>query len=606
MRELKVDDFRDVRALARVLTSLDAEPSYREPSMPLPSGITHIMRRNPFRVLFHAPPISTALEDFITTNIAFEILTAFDAFARLVSLSTTRDGRSHIWGRDLVLWTHICRWTDYMCILSDPTSIALQPEPGRRTTDLLKHALEIVINVLHCIGLISPELSPSIVFASDCKTIRTAVNMFLYWPRVYGVEPTDPDIADRAIVCASTLSLILHGRIPDTAVDIIIRAVDHHPRRLYRMSATLIRMGLRQNEDAHRMHLNLKTTMIHLARMAASPALRARRYPRCLVSVLVACLQRYKDAAIPAKGDSNFEDDPCFVAYNTLADICMRDSNATLRALQQGVFPILASIGINHPERDINRLLRYIRDSLLNRQVIQAFHDTFASDLDSALLPEKLSHIVSLASSRYTTKTAAEAHFKNLAQCCNVACPDRGGGRIRACACAEALYCSKSCQAYHWREGGHRVECPGRDEGDGLLSPRDVVFFRALVQESVENNFAELIRDDRSGRVTAGSENLHFEFVVTPPALRDGQRSMGLEDGTQSVDPSITVRVYFLDNGWSRVRDFVFRPELGKPSSEPDKFRLLTHGYLESWDASSEGDNQFTIFRLLARGQRLV
>ncbi|TRM56841.1 hypothetical protein BD626DRAFT_635350 [Schizophyllum amplum] len=144
---------------------------------------------------------------------------------------------------------------------------------------------------------------------------------------------------------------------------------------------------------------------------------------------------------------------------------------------------------------------------------------------------------------------------------------------------------------YHWRDGGHRSECPGRDEGDGLLSPRDVVFFRTLVQESVENNFAELIRDSRSGRVTAGSEHLHFEFSVIP------QRST-VEDESQ-LDPSITVRVYFLENGWSRVREFVFRPE-GRPSGPG--FRILTHGYLESWDASSEGDNNFAIFKLIARG----
>ncbi|TRM56845.1 hypothetical protein BD626DRAFT_635353 [Schizophyllum amplum] len=355
MRELKIDDFRNVRALARTLVGVTPNPSYGDPStVQLKRDIDRSMRRKPFRVFSFPSPIATTVEDFITTEIAREMVSALDTFVRLLSFGAALDGpHFNVWGNDLALWTDLCPWTEYLCLFSD-NSASITLTPGR-VGELLFRATESVVNVLHCIAMISPVIASSVAFAFDCAVIRTTVRMYLYWPVVYGDEPEDDSKLTRALVCSSTLPTL--NRIMTysaAALGVILRAVSYHPRRLYRRVAMHIRMALRLNGDA-RLQLVI-TEMIHLATMSSTPALRARRCPRCVTSALVAVLRTYRD---PASGN---EEDPFFVAYNTLADICTLDSRVTLHAIQKGVFTILASVTTLRPQRDIERLVSCIKD----------------------------------------------------------------------------------------------------------------------------------------------------------------------------------------------------------------------------------------------------
>ena len=91
----------------------------------------------------------------------------------------------------------------------------------------------------------------------------------------------------------------------------------------------------------------------------------------------------------------------------------------------------------------------------------------------------------------HTVLADSEVSWRQIATCCNGTVGEvsldqsvkadhsqcflkdelRNTRALRACACGEALHCSKTCQRAHWNVGGHNVECSSRHEKEfGTLS----------------------------------------------------------------------------------------------------------------------------------------
>ena len=58
-------------------------------------------------------------------------------------------------------------------------------------------------------------------------------------------------------------------------------------------------------------------------------------------------------------------------------------------------------------------------------------------------------------------------------RCASIGCPQVGAD-LQCARCGTVAYCSKACQAKHWREGGHRVYCRPRPRPPADPAPRDV------------------------------------------------------------------------------------------------------------------------------------
>ncbi|KAL1751212.1 hypothetical protein FB107DRAFT_278902 [Schizophyllum commune] len=99
---------------------------------------------------------------------------------------------------------------------------------------------------------------------------------------------------------------------------------------------------------------------------------------------------------------------------------------------------------------------------------------------------------------------AAAREWRTAARCANLDCTHpRRRRRLRACACARALYCSETCQRLHWREGGHRETCKGRTGREDTLTARDVHLLSIIVRDLILDNLPPIAAQCPTGSVRA-------------------------------------------------------------------------------------------------------
>lgn len=98
--------------------------------------------------------------------------------------------------------------------------------------------------------------------------------------------------------------------------------------------------------------------------------------------------------------------------------------------------------------------------------------------------------------------------------------------KLLCCArCKVAAYCSKSCQQKHWKEGGHKQECPKLTAGQNGSVP--LVNARSLADKvPAELGVIEIVRDIISRPVFIDVESVRRGGKVT---LKSGKEVTMME-----------------------------------------------------------------------------
>ncbi|KAL1731973.1 hypothetical protein EV714DRAFT_271284 [Schizophyllum commune] len=131
---------------------------------------------------------------------------------------------------------------------------------------------------------------------------------------------------------------------------------------------------------------------------------------------------------------------------------------------------------------------------------------------------------------------AASRDWRTAARCANLDCTHpRRRRRLRACACARALYCSETCQRLHWREGGHRETCKGGAGREDTLTARDMHLLSIIVRDLIVDNLAFIKHQRPTGPVRA-----RVVADIRKPASDPALQVFPLEDSPVPVTPEDT------------------------------------------------------------------
>ncbi|KAI5892511.1 uncharacterized protein SCHCODRAFT_02578868 [Schizophyllum commune H4-8] len=563
MAELRYRDFSDVRALYSALEKLSDLEDSNGPLGPAVELVHHALRKRPFRVFVQAPPSALPLVQFITTEAGVGLTTALTTVSWMLSFSSLGD-RSAFFRDDPSFWRNVSRWVNYMSLFNHDIRLTAMSHDQR---DALFDSMDAVARFLSVVACaLGPSLSKAIILSPE-NIIRTAVNAYFSSTHLYASGMHDPLHPSLAFECASILPFTLRiitsdGEMYPQVASEILRPVWGDPRQVYHVAAKHIAMLLERNiDDETAVHLDAQLVFIRI--MALYPDLQPGPFPRRIIGALVTVMREHH-----AK-DWMKEDGLSKVAYGVLADLCALDARTTVRALRKGVFDVLVCIRQNNPGCDIADLLHCIKASLVFRRAIRTFEQDILHLPTTPSLPLELRQVISLARDRQWARKLADRVWQRVAKCCNAQSTSPADAPLRACPCAEALYCSRSCQRYHWLEGGHRAACPRADNGTGAsMSARDVHFISQLVSQYIEEEFSGIVKDDRCAYVS----------MVLDDCQPDVE-SLRLKDGGPQ-DPRIVVDVDVLYSGW-RTLSLLIRP---RKAQGRERFRLLTHGYSAQWE----------------------
>ncbi|KAI5885241.1 uncharacterized protein SCHCODRAFT_083623 [Schizophyllum commune H4-8] len=266
--------------------------------------------------------------------------------------------------------------------------------------------------------------------------------------------------------------------------------------------------------------------------------------------------------------------------------MCVRDTRTFYRAIELNLLGIMVAIRITAPETPLlprmYRMLNGISDTI---PAVRAFHASRSRpgvSRELALYDAQEVSIVKTYKYHHTVLAESEGSWSRIATCCNGACPlkdeERNTRALRACACGEALYCSKICQRAHWTVGGHNVECSSRHELDfGVLSARDM---NRLVSEA-----RVVLRKLFDGLPAEPYDPGYAVRVVIDTRLRqDGWPSFEVHkekaDFRTDESPYVLVDVIFQQAEIPRVRRVRFMPER-YAGRVPQSYRLLSQAFFD-------------------------
>ncbi|KAI5836345.1 hypothetical protein K523DRAFT_289061 [Schizophyllum commune Tattone D] len=566
MTDLRYRDFSDLRAFRRALERLDLEvQSPIGPQRQTIEECRRLLRRNAFRIISRAPPSDIPLEEFLTSEAGDGFVLALGTFSTLVLTDSLHEYCAPL-KEDPSFWRDICRWADYMCMFSLGIRVSELPSPKRKK---LFAATNEAARLLRCIAYLDYSLSKAIIVSPEIPALRTAVSMYYALAtKLYANGMHDAPRESFASECASIFPMLLHPFAirgeQHIAAAAVRRIVGTDLRHLHHVAARHLLLLVVNHHEEPTMAVQLESHISFVWTMSFSLDLCIRPLPRCIVGALVEVLRMYY------KKKSEKDKRAYSTAYSAMVDLCKLDGRTTVRALRRGLFPVLVSILRRNPDSDISEILHCVEAALVFRGALSALDEEIKLEDNKRFLHPRLLQMVNLASRREWDRKSADEDWERTARCSNALCMSPRTTPVRACPCAEALYCSKACQRLHWVDGDHRSECQRNAKSEVRISARDVHFIFRLVQKIVG-----ITRPMGVGESRCAYAHLEIANEWPQPQIRP------LEGGDPS-NPRFVVDVDVPYSGW-RTLTCVFRP-IEVESQE--RFHLLTRGYTSEHRAS--------------------
>ncbi|KAL1699586.1 hypothetical protein EV121DRAFT_215942 [Schizophyllum commune] len=422
----------------------------------------------------------------------------------------------------------------------------------------------------------SSDVRLQVLHSKNERATAILVTFWLYWARLRDIDRTMSSADDSETIIRSLLLLAMHytsARIDTAARDKVIveilHATHNRPRRFFRRYGRYLQLMMddpRMRDD----RVSMGTVLRGLLQLSRAPALAVAHMPTKLILELITCARYYHRLGPEAPTWS--------LALTLLADCCTSSATSMTCALLHNIF-MCAIDAQAVPEGtdlqyDAARLLQAMANIAQTRspRAILAFHR--AEDLarsagvnyDMSGKDQRLKYILRLFRYEYGVLQELGAVRELATRCCNVECASAeryAPVALRACACGEALYCSRTCQRAHWTTGEHREHCPARHpEKHGRLTTKLVCRMVAEAKYNLRLAYASL-PDPGSRPSLYLALKLHERGPATCTVGRgvddEAAAIVDVNFATDSTDAERTRRIWFIAEEDTRRAKMPFR-----------------------------------------------
>ncbi|KAL1672345.1 hypothetical protein EV122DRAFT_294931 [Schizophyllum commune] len=407
------------------------------------------------------------------------ICTAISSLRTLLNLSKELN-RPDMVAFEVDFFPSVFDWIDYLLPLGCEAPLLKLPR-ARQAWYILKFT-EVCLSFLQSFTLSLPkERVFEMLGSGEERATAVFVRVWMHLPRTLKREGAMEFQLARDITNMSTLLLPLHyvtlqsGILRDRFDAEVMRQTRNHPRRLFRAYAVCIRDSLSRAVT--------KSEVIFFGKLLCALMFHSKvpdlgtplRMPNSLIAALL-------DALYPPHFsiDSGISE----LVWYHLSQFVVRSDRTLIYALEHNFFPSLLHLQSKTatPLATPSELYPKMERLSNSRTAVNAFQ--------SALLRYEASHttegcreenraMMDIYKRQADLFDGAEKLWEELATCSNAKCPS-GEDKVvlKACACGEALYCSKACQRAHWTKGWHNIECASRNNryGEhGVLSAMGVL-----------------------------------------------------------------------------------------------------------------------------------
>ncbi|KAI5829139.1 hypothetical protein K523DRAFT_416995 [Schizophyllum commune Tattone D] len=511
------------------------------------------LRSRPLDLLLQAPPADTPLIHNLRDKVVAGVQVCFYA---VTYASVILKNKPDFWRYLLSLWPALYRWLLYMAF------------PIRQFRELSLQDQSLIIDMaitahstLHdLLGIKWSREEYSILVAADHSALFVLTTAYIRHSRLQfsvfdtPLGPLDPSpdplytlkyLAQR---CASRIAVCMQAcknlGIADQAMDTLDDATGGDPGRVMNASGRYLRMLCAEGDTG----IPAGGLLCYIIFFVT---INIPRYSRAATATLLDAMHRI------SKPDYALDFQPEFLRllWGRLHTVLASSHISTVVAIRSGLVDAFGRTAPVTPTdfADFYRAAGY--DPGEGCASMRPTPSSCASEERASGAPEqKPTRAPEDRSSRDPGRgidvlDEASRDWRTATRCANLDCThSRRRRRLRACACARALYCSETCQRLHWREGGHRETCKGRTGREDTLTARDVHLLSIIVRELIIDNFppiaaqcptgpvrARVVADIRKPASSPELQVFPLEDSSVPVTLEDSASSPPVEDQAASI-----------------------------------------------------------------------
>ncbi|KAL1731626.1 hypothetical protein EV714DRAFT_208231 [Schizophyllum commune] len=435
------------------------------------------------------------------------IINVYDAIYCVMFLGKLSDKlkRTELCQFDADLFLSALVWIEYL--------LPLQSTPWLREASRDVHDWVLFDLTRACMAFLqeflvhtSSEVRLQVLHSKDERATAVLVTFWLYWARLRDVDRTMSSAVDSEAIFLNLLLLARHytsARIDTAArgkvIFEILHATRNRPRRFFRRYGKYLQLMMadpRMRDD----QVSMGTVLRGLLQLSHAPALAVTHMPTKLILALITCARYYHRPGTTSQTWA--------LSLALLADGCTSSHRCMIFALQHNILMCAVDAQAAPKGTDLQHDATRLLDAMFSvaqarsPRAILAFHraEDFARsagvNYDIACKDQRLKTILRLFTYEYGVLQELGAVRELATRCCNVECASAERDApvaLRACACGETLYCSRTCQGAHWTTGEHREHCPARHpEKHGRLTTKLVCRMVAEAKYNLRLAYASL------------------------------------------------------------------------------------------------------------------
>lgn len=510
--------------------------------------ILDMLKRRPLQRIFQEPPPhGTPYARFVGTQSNREhiqqIVEALHCVMQLSRFANLLHRPELRVALDTAFFASTFAWIEFLLPICRTAAEvdALPPDSDFLTVGFTQVVLEYLQLFTHIL-LRRLQGAHDVLLASGQRATAVYVRLWMHWPFTTTTDDGASTVgtAGAVLLLLPTLFIYMDDSAAARAALIaeILRSVRDRPTRFFRRYAQCMRAVVEYPElGGDDIEMFVRTLLRGLIEFIDVPGLNGR-LPTSLALTMMGVVDHFLMTQ-PAGGAWQ-------AAWDVCATVCLRRTTTLVRAMEKGLFALTVRIRMTMAHAlHLDRMIRKIQTTASMPRAIRAFHATLPLIPPSATYEFAEELTVNVFERRYTKLQADDTAWELVQTCCNAACPSGGGDAdaLRACACGEALYCSKTCQRAHWTEGGHRAACASgmhsgtndiRSGTDGIRSDRltakQIMRYVRETRAFVEKHYADyrpsialhiVIRDGEKGRFLVSAERSECPEAIPAPIVAE-------------------------------------------------------------------------------------
>ncbi|KAL1715709.1 hypothetical protein EV715DRAFT_293937 [Schizophyllum commune] len=562
-----------------------------------------LLRARPLHIVLESPPEDRPFEVYVSSPSGKVILSGLITLHLLrQTMALTRGECDQLWSFNDTIWPQLLRWSDYLLpFYGDRVFEPLLQIQDHSVTPIVLNA---VIGIFASIADLPKADARAHFLSDDSRALHTLICLWTHWPKIVKAH----HIAIATVVQCSLLFTAAWNVFERSTADNLIgteilRLARYDARKVLRNCGAHLRVLMRASRCAPGGTYMMRHQAEFLKAFLRDYIIGPRTLPTSFISALVDMLE-------DSLNDTPVHADVVNAVIEVFFTLCARSDYAVIRVLKRGVFPLIIRVRrmsqncsgwsyfpIAFLRKSCDLLICLLSRTLCLPRAVKGFHDAqakYASRMANVALQRDEEALIDLAEERYELLLRAESEWPPICKCCNPKCTAVKEVALRSCACAAALYCSRSCQRAHWAE--HRKRCEqdqqARNETLRITRAKDVHFFAVIARAYIEENYDQIIR-----HLCPDGRPLEYAGIAVSLELNgaSGVRCEDVSLGFKAEDdpcsyPSITVIVHYEQSDGSHARICLLTPRAAPWRRASDFLTIMDVFYDPPEDFTDQSD----------------